>query len=458
MRVTMLGHASLLCETEDTRILMDPWLVGPANFRSWWHFPEVSVDPAQLPPLDYLYISHLHGDHFHVPTLERLDRRPTVLVPRLYHNRMLRRLHQLGFTRVRELTHGKEVWLSPATRACCLQMGNDSLLALADSSASVLNANDCLQGNPPSVTVPALRSLAAQYRFDLAFLAFGTAGAYPKCYRFEDPAEEINPWVKEQAMLNNFLQVATAVRAKAVVPFASGFALLAENQLWMNEVKTTTADALEALRAKAERLTGFEMNPGDIWDSREGLKRLHPPVNWVERLTMIRQMHQAHAKELGQIEREERRGPADLYERFDARLTQNLRNFPFLRQRLNCCVLFEVEGWPGGQWEVDLRRPSRWFRLGNSGEWLIRLTIPSALLAEVLTDPDGWETLEISYKLNLFMKKGARAKEGLLKRLMYTPSPGWMLRCVLSPRFSEFLLLRRKECLTWMQTKLQANG
>ena len=96
MRVTMLGHACLLCETEDTRILMDPWLVGPANFRSWWHFPEVSVDPAKLPPLDYLYISHLHGDHFHIPTLERLDRRPTVLVPRLYHNRMLRRLHQLG--------------------------------------------------------------------------------------------------------------------------------------------------------------------------------------------------------------------------------------------------------------------------------------------------------------------------------------------------------------------------
>ena len=121
-------------------------------------------------------------------------------------------------------------------------------------------------------------------------------------------------------------------------------------------------------------------------------------------------------------------------------------------------MLFEVEGWPGGQWEVDLRRPSRWFRLGNSGEWLIRLTIPSALLAEVLTDPDGWETLGISYKLNLFMKKGARAKEGLLNRLMYTPSPGWMLRCVLSPRFSEFLLLRRKECLTWARTKLQAYG
>src|SRR5881409_3605759 len=90
MQVTMLGHASLLCETGEVRILMDPWLVGPANFRSWWHLPEVDLDPGKLPEIDYLYISHVHGDHFHVPTLEALPQKPTILVPRLYHNRLVR--------------------------------------------------------------------------------------------------------------------------------------------------------------------------------------------------------------------------------------------------------------------------------------------------------------------------------------------------------------------------------
>src|SRR6266571_7552279 len=74
MRIEMLGHACLLCETEDTRILMDPWILGPANFRSWWHFPAVTRDPAELPPLDYIYVSHLHEDHFHGATLAQLDR------------------------------------------------------------------------------------------------------------------------------------------------------------------------------------------------------------------------------------------------------------------------------------------------------------------------------------------------------------------------------------------------
>lgn len=458
MRVTMIGHACLLCETEDARILMDPWIVGPANFRSWWHLPEATLDPSQLPPLDYIYISHLHGDHFHIPTLERLDRRPIVLVPRFYHNRMIRRLRRLGYTRIQELPHGKEVELSRSTRVCCLQTGSDSLLAVADSSASMLNANDCLQGNNPAITLPLLRALGARYGFDIAFLAFGTAGAFPKCYRFEDPSENINPWTKERAMLGNFVQGAMAVRPKTVVPFAGGFALLAQKLMWMNDVKSTPADALEALRLKDASLNGFEMNPGDIWGSRDGLIQVHPAVDWCQRLQVIRRMQQLHAVELKQIEAEERRGPPDLYGLFQSRLTQNLRSFPFLCRRMNCSVLFDVEGEPGGRWEVDLRRRSGWFRDGDSGDWSIRVAISSALLAEVLTDPNGWETIGISYKLDITMRKGAHAKEGLLNRLIYTPSPLWFLRVALAPRFAEFVVRRREEFLSLVQSKLLATG
>lgn len=454
----MLGHACLLCETEDARILMDPWLVGPANFRSWWHLPEAAFNPAVLPPLDYIYLSHLHEDHFHVPTLERLDRRPTVLVPKLYHDRMVRRLRHLGFARVRELPHDKEVLLGRSTRVRCLHMGNDSLLAVADSTASMLNANDCLQGNHPAVTLPALRRLAARYRFDIAFLAFGTAGPFPKCYRFEDPSENLDPWVKERAMLSNFVQGAAAVGARSVVPFAGGFALLADRLMWMNEVKSTPADALAALRGKDGRLTGFEMNPGDVWHSRGGLIRVHPAVDWGGRLAIIRRMRQAHDDEVRRIEKEERQGPPDLYELFQTRLTDNLRRFPFLRRRLNCAVLFDVEGEPGGKWEVDLRRFSGWFREGDSGDWLIRVTIPAGLLAQVLTEPDGWETLGISYKLDCYMRKGARAKEGLLLRLIHTPSPLWLLRVMCAPRFAEFVVRRREEFWQWTQSKFLATG
>jgi len=281
---------------------------------------------------------------------------------------MVRLLQQLGYSRIWELPHGKEVSLGRSTQACCLQMGNDSVLALADSSASMLNVNDALQGNDPNVTLPLVRSLRQRYRFDIAFLAFGTAGPYPKCYRFDDKRESMDPWVKERAMVNNFVQGAIATGARTVVPFAGGFALLDEKLMWMNTAKSTPADALEALRAKDPNIRGLEMNPGDAWNSQEGIIQVHPAVDWGQRLQLIRRMQQARGGVLKQIETEERQGPADLYDLFQTRLSQNLRNFPFLRRRMNCSVLFDVKGEPGGKWEVDLRRSSVYFREGDSAD------------------------------------------------------------------------------------------
>src|SRR5262245_46515308 len=182
MQIAMLGHACLLCETEDLRILMDPWIVGPSNFRSWWHLPDEETDVQTLPSLDYIYVSHLHEDHFHQGTLLNLKQRPKVLVPRLYHNRLVQKLRRLGYTEILELPHAKRVKLEGSTWVCCVQTGNDSMLMIGDPSASVLNANDALQGNEPTITIPLLRELTERYSFDIAFLAFGTAGAFPKCY------------------------------------------------------------------------------------------------------------------------------------------------------------------------------------------------------------------------------------------------------------------------------------
>ncbi len=455
MRVTMIGHAALLCETEDLSILMDPWIAGPANFSSWWHLPEVCHEVARLPRLDYIYISHLHGDHFHEDTLAKLAQRPTVLVPRLYHDRMVTKLRRLGFTSIRELPHGAEVGLSATTRVCCTQMGNDSVIAVADSSAAMLNANDALQGSHPDIKLPLLRTLGHRYRFDIAFLAFGTAGAFPKCYRIEDMSpKSMDPWRKERAMLSNFVTGVKTINPKTVVPFAGGFALLADRLMWMNEAKTTPADALAALAEAKLSTTGFEMNPGDIWDSREGLRQVHPAVDWSRRLDVIRDMQRARAIEVARIEAEDRQGPPDLYDTFQRRLGQNLRRFPLLRRRMDCSVLFVVEGEPGGLWEVDLRRTSGWFRTGDSGDWSLRVAIPAGLLARVLSDPDGWETLGIAYKLDLYIRKGARAKEGLLDRLINTPSPFWFLRTVITPRFAEFVVQRRHEFSRILRDKL----
>ena len=64
MRITFLGHAGLFVQTRHGSVLCDPWFT-PAYFGSWFPFPrndDLRVDGLASP--DYLYISHLHRDHF----------------------------------------------------------------------------------------------------------------------------------------------------------------------------------------------------------------------------------------------------------------------------------------------------------------------------------------------------------------------------------------------------------
>ena len=83
MRITGTGHASMRIDTAAGSILCDPW-VNPAYFASWFPFPDNSLlDWETLGDVDYLYVSHLHRDHFdaEAPDASIVSKKATVLLP-----------------------------------------------------------------------------------------------------------------------------------------------------------------------------------------------------------------------------------------------------------------------------------------------------------------------------------------------------------------------------------------
>ena len=74
MRVTVIGHSCLRAETRAGTILVDPWLVGSCYWRSWWHFPPSTEPTDELLAPDFVYLTHHHFDHFHYPSMRKLDR------------------------------------------------------------------------------------------------------------------------------------------------------------------------------------------------------------------------------------------------------------------------------------------------------------------------------------------------------------------------------------------------
>lgn len=77
-RITYIGHATLLIELDGVRFLTDPLLtqwVGPLR-RQW-----PPVDQAWTRDIDVVLLSHLHHDHFHLPSLARVDPEARLVVP-----------------------------------------------------------------------------------------------------------------------------------------------------------------------------------------------------------------------------------------------------------------------------------------------------------------------------------------------------------------------------------------
>lgn len=77
LRLTRLGHSTLLIEIDGARFLTDPvWgeRVSPLKFAGPRRFHPVPVALDALPPLDAVIISHDHYDHLDKPTIRALAR------------------------------------------------------------------------------------------------------------------------------------------------------------------------------------------------------------------------------------------------------------------------------------------------------------------------------------------------------------------------------------------------
>ncbi|HWH93374.1 MAG TPA: MBL fold metallo-hydrolase [Baekduia sp.] len=129
MRLTWLGHATILLEASGTRILTDPVLRGRVA-----HLVRHGPVPPVPTGLDAVLLSHLHRDHADVPTLRRIEQHVPVIGP----GGTATALRRARRTKVLEVTVGDVIDLASDVRVRAVPARHDvrrSPVGGADSEA-----------------------------------------------------------------------------------------------------------------------------------------------------------------------------------------------------------------------------------------------------------------------------------------------------------------------------------
>jgi UDP-MurNAc hydroxylase len=230
MRLTGLGHASVLIETTHGSIVTDPW-VNPAYFGSWFPFPDNSqLDWDAIGQADYLFVSHLHRDHFDADHLRRYIRKDiTVLLPDFPTSQLEDELRDLGFRTFVQPESGEVVDLdglhimiqsliSPTDGPI-----GDSSLWVYDGTSRLLNQNDARPAE--------LSAFTDLGPIDAYLVQFSGAIWFPMVYELPERAKQALGKAKRERQFDRTLRYIEEAGARFVFPTAGPPCFLDE-ELW----------------------------------------------------------------------------------------------------------------------------------------------------------------------------------------------------------------------------------
>ena len=225
MKFTVVSHACLYIEYKNIRLLIDPWIIGSTYWRSWWNYPAVSEELIEKLKPTHIYITHLHWDHFHGPTLRKFyDYDPIILLPKHFNKRMKEDIiRDFKFSKIKELNHGQRYKLIDDFQVFSYQFNPfiiDSSILIEANGVTLLNCND-------SKTFGlSLRQIISNHpKIDFAFRSHSSATPIPQCIRGTN-VEKSDRSPSDYA--DDFIAFAMATKSRYVIPFASSHIYLHE--------------------------------------------------------------------------------------------------------------------------------------------------------------------------------------------------------------------------------------
>lgn len=260
MNLTYLGHAGFTLEVRGKRILIDPWFY-PAFLKSWFPFPDnrFLMSPLSGQKFDFLYVSHLHEDHFDHQFLSTLDKSTVVLCPQYRSRGVGKRLASLGFKNLVPLGHRQSRKIADgivATMFLDTSHKEDSGLLLEIDDFRFLALNDC---NTSLTDLPG--------NVDLLSAQYSGAMWYPNCYDYSPDVMQQKVTRVRADLMDTLIRKCRQTQAKAYIPSAGPACFLDPALMQFNDRGKTIfpiwADVKEEFVASCPEISVLALGPGD---------------------------------------------------------------------------------------------------------------------------------------------------------------------------------------------------
>jgi UDP-MurNAc hydroxylase len=415
VKITYLGHAGFIVETEHAMVVCDPWLSPEGAFDSSWfqlpcnHHLASLVEKKLAEPKEakFVYVSHEHEDHYDRKFLDSLQTRDFTIVLAKFRRPTLRRalaeyqckeIVALGERGTIEFPGGElRLFIDDS------ELNRDSAILVRGEGKTFLNLNDCR-------IFDRLRCIKAEEgHIDVFTCQYSGASWHPTCYDYEDADFDRISQTKAMAKFKMVERAIEVLQPDLFLPSAGPVCFLDPELFPINkkqrgifrrapEVLAYLQPAFAAAGTHAQ-----EIMPGDVLDLSTGYLDMadtfrYDDANFAEYISEYARRYEPY---FAQRKRDHDSIDANaVFERLREELDRKLALL-VLRDRLAIPLYYGLYETPGRWLRIDFRNARIDEVPELRDEPRYRIIAHAWQIVKVLDSTLSWENFGLSFRVRL---------------------------------------------------------
>ncbi|MDP3734125.1 MAG: MBL fold metallo-hydrolase [Nanoarchaeota archaeon] len=399
-----IGHAGFMLEYNNLKLLCDPWVSDSGAFLHSWHQfpPNDFIDKTKLYDADYLYVSHMHCDHFDKEFLRIFPKeKVTLIIADFLSDTFYHELTKLGFPRIITLQDWEKYTLGENFSVMMFKDQSlykiDSLVLIDIAGKKILNKNDC---HLSEVYFEKFR----EQKIDLLLAQFSGAMWYPAVYDYDDIRKNIFSAKIKKNLLDSFVALANGVAAKNIIHYAGPPCFLEEQFFKFNfQEQGIFHDQQDVFQRIQEQINGklHLLHPSDtIKLTQDGTVNItrERNVDFSRKKELLHQYQQRRKPIIESYLRNLKPADEKTMATFENHLAEIFSSNRYIKDKVNALIRFTVTGKHGGDIFVDTRYHNLTISRSSTENAHYSFTLQDTIVQVLVDGTERWEDLLLSMR------------------------------------------------------------